>query len=252
MKLEHATRAKDIEVALSNGKLGIVVYGDDHVIYTHVSLFDIINEKGFAKFLLQYFNIEIRELRNNIPFFSVRDGKGELKEAGVVFLQRYFIENNANEFPGLPYVLPYRPMHKTVLRYAYGATAGKYTIQDWYISLIGMAYDSMGTNSHAYEFCEFMIKELTKDYSFNINDILTADVHFITTMLKKSGLHLEELKKGFPTLEELLSRNKMDNTKNGHQLINDEVIQLAEDMGFILLDESMRGGDHDIEVAKRR
>jgi hypothetical protein len=200
----------------AKGRVVFVVYGDDHVLGIDKRLHPYINERGYAKFVNYYFSMQIRNIRTLKNFLSTEKRDGEITGDGVVFLQKYFVKNKYGI--GAP-VLPFRPLSKTVIKSGYGSKGEKITLFDYMIASLGMVYDSGGTNDLAYIFCKDMfdrLKPLVEDYDTRLEEYKhsSADTN-ISRILRKCAISVEELQKGFPTQDHLLSMHIEDEYKNG-------------------------------------
>jgi len=201
---------------IESGDLGITVYGDDHNIIIPDILTDIINMKDFHDYLLETFDAETRDVKQTKQFLSHLDRYGEIPDKGIVFLQRYFVHKDeiGGNYENLANILPLRPFEKTYRKFAFGKGGYRANV-DLLLSSIGMAYDN-GLNPVAYKFCEFMfeefrsicppLEEILKDPYFSLQDTS------ITRLVKKLGIPLEQLAKGFPTREMVLSMHVYNET----------------------------------------
>lgn len=219
---------------------GIIVYGDDHVLYTHRSIHDIINEQGFAHFVKYYFNMQIRNI-HQAPFITrVHPTAGVIITPGIVFLKRYFINASSVFTPAemifykiTSPVLPFRPIHALTNKYAYGKGDTKSKLE-YMISAIGMAYDTQGTNKAGYRFCELMYKRLRqtveedprKEILQHIENIRASGQDtYITRLMRTLHLSDEDILGGFPNWEDLVRRHTYDSAtcKFGGMGLNPEM-----------------------------
>jgi len=218
-------RASQINALYALRRCGIVVYGDDHILFTHKSVYDIINEKAFANFVKKHFNMLIRDI-HAAPFITtVNDSTGCIVTPGVVFLKRYFV-NRENVFSPAEIVLynitstvlPYRPLNAIIQKFAYGKGSCKSNIE-YIVSAIGMAYDTQGTNRVAYEFCKLMYIRMSVEFFGSIQDELRKFIDelmrsekdtFVTRLCRTLSMSPNDLVAGFPTWEDLASRHSYD------------------------------------------
>jgi len=208
--------------------VGIIVYGDDHVLFTHKSIHDIINEKGFANFVKYYWGMEIRNIHTAKFISEVHYTGGVLVRPGIVFLKRYFV-NASNVFtPGemIRYnitspVLPFRPIHALTNKYAYGKGETK-SILEYAVSAIGMAYDTQGTNRAGYVFCEIMYRRALKVLDGDPRDAINKYLYelrmsgrdtYITRVMRTLNLSDEDIVAGFPEWESLITRHYYDGVR---------------------------------------
>jgi len=222
-------------------RCGIVVYGDDHVLFTHRDVHDIINEQGYAKFVNEFWGMKIRDI-HRAKFLTVPNYfSGEIREPGIVFLKRYFVERSSvfskkeiADYSISP-ILPYRPLGVLVMKLAYGKAEEK-SIVEYVVSSIGMAYDTQGTNRVAYDFCKHIYNELSKCIVGNIQQVLQEFMRkiqadgkdaYITRLMRTAAITENDIIRGFPRWVDLISRHKYrrDIHNIGHH--KDEIDTLA-------------------------
>jgi hypothetical protein len=203
-------------------RCGIVVYGDDHVLFTHRDVHDIINESGFARFVSEFWGMKIRDI-HRAKFLTVPNRfSGEIDEPGIVFLKRYFVDRSsvftAKEIKvhSISPVVPYRPLGALIMKLAYGKADEK-SLVEYIVSSIGMAYDTQGTNKVAYEFCKHIYLDLSRHVDGRIQDVLKEFMAkmaaegkdaYVTRLMRTAAISENDIVRGFPTWEELISRHK--------------------------------------------
>jgi hypothetical protein len=218
----YPDRAIQIRNLLRLYRIGIVVYGDDHVMFTHKDVHDIINETGFARFVHDFWNMQIRDIHRSSFFSKPNKYSGFLKEPGIVFLKRYFVrredvftQEEIDDHDMSP-VLPYRPLGALIMKYAYGKADEK-SIIEYVVSAIGMAYDTQGTNKVAYDFCEHMYNSVSRLIVGKIEQLIQEFIErvikegkdtYITRLMRTAKLTSNDIINGFPTWESLMSRHK--------------------------------------------
>jgi hypothetical protein len=211
--VRYPLMAAAIRKGLRSGFIIFVAYGDDHVMGVHRSLSDYINEEGYAAFCAKYFDMKIRDARRIEVFSSTLDPTGELKREGVVFLQRYFIENNG-KYDDLPNILPVRPASKIITKFAYGSTGSRTNLSDYKLATIGQAYDS-GVNPVAYQFCEHMWNGIDVSPADLAEKIKSPDTNEeLNRLFHRVGLTKTELESGFPDWGTCLRMHKRDDNRN--------------------------------------
>jgi len=220
-------RRRRINVCFYGGKIKIVVYGDDHVLGVSRSIWDIINEKEFAKFLWKFWDMELRDIRNSVPGLSVCDQRtGTIKEAGVVFLQRYFIPRPAyfNNHDNVAAIVPFRSYWKYAWKIPFSSDGSKRDTITTLIACIGTAYDSMGTNLLVHEYANFVfgaIKEIEKLDDITVKKKMrtrmTEESRDITKIQRKTNISYEQIANGFPSLYELEAMHVRDPSKTKRQ-----------------------------------
>jgi hypothetical protein len=212
----------------------IVVYGDDHVWSTPKQLIHILNEELFGAFVIEFFDMSIRDAQTLYEFFSTFQPNGQLLQHGVVFLKRYFILNK-NAKPGYACVLPFKPTHETLLK-LFCTKDGQMSTA--IVQAIGQAYDSLGTNKFAYD--------MVRQYFVYYRTLSKMTVQqAITTYLKddeaglkmrrlkvKIGGDIDRLRQGFPTwaaLQQLHIYNKHLSTNKIEYDSPHQIYKIGED-----------------------
>jgi len=214
----HPEVASEIVGAIFVNSLVIGAYGDDHLLCVPLSLTSYINEIGFASFVLKYFGMVIREIEELAKFFSEVDTAGELSYKGVVFLKRYFILVKPKT-PEYPIVYPFKPTHESILKLLVNKDNDPRTYP---LQAIGQAYDTLGTNSVAYEmirqFYDYWVSILDFDDSSVAEMVKTLDPNARNRLFKKAGLNWRTSIFCFPRLETLLEMHKIDHIKGTHEI----------------------------------
>lgn len=214
--------------AVASGAIVFVVYGDDHILSTPTDLWNVCGEHKFKEFVLG-FGLIIQD-DGQFPFLS-RVGKyGELIVPGISFLQHYFV---LREEVGLdedyPPVLPFRPSHKTIVKVPYGSGAPRSNV-DNVLAVIGMAYDSKGTNEYTYLFLRGLYATLiepalaegstpgedVENFLRRVSGCPTLS-YDITKLLRKGSITLDELANGFPERISILQKH-LGSTPEYHNL----------------------------------
>jgi len=218
----HPDRVAQIRELFRLFRCGIVVYGDDHVLYTHRDLNDIINEAGFARFVAEFWGMSIRDMHRADFFTHPSPYSGQIEVYGIVFLKRYFVLRDAvftkNEIltHDISPILPYRPLGALVMKLAYGKAEEK-SIVEYIVSSIGMAYDTQGTNKMAYNFCKHVFQELSLHVDGNIKQVLVDFMHkimeegkdaYITRLMRTAAITENDIVRGFPSWLDLISRHR--------------------------------------------
>jgi len=218
----HPERVSQIRELFRLYRCGIIVYGDDHVLYTHKDVHDIINETGFAKFVTEFWGMKIRDI-HRANFLTVPNKyDGGIVESGIVFLKRYFVRREDVFSPeeirlhSMSPVLPYRPLGSLIMKLAYGKADEKSVIE-YIVSAIGMAYDTQGTNRVAYEFCRHVYRTLSAGVHGHIHDKLKEFMdkiaregkdQYITRLMRTAAISPNDIIRGFPRWSELIARHK--------------------------------------------
>jgi len=217
----HPERIEQIKRLFHWFRCGIIVYGDDHILYTHSDIHDIINETGFALFVSEFWGMKIRDI-HRARFLTVPNPySGEITDEGIIFLKRYFV-NRTSVFTDeqiynhkISLVLPYRPLGSLVMKLAYGK-ANEKSIVEYVVSSIGMAYDTQGTNRIAYEFCRHIYRNLSRHIEGKIHFILREFMDkikaegrdaYVTRLMRTACISENEIVAGFPKWKDLISRH---------------------------------------------
>jgi len=206
-----------VKIMQQRHRILFVVYGDDHIMGVDVSIADVINEKNFADFVGKYFLMQIRDARDISRFTSSLNPDGTLCRAGVVFLQRYFIDN-MGRYPGLPEILPVRPISKIILNFAYGSSCNRTSVADYLLGIVGQAFDC-GFNKPAYSFCKYMWQELGGCLDADWKTLLLkkqahGNDKDLSKLFNRVGLTFDELEKGFPSWSRIKRMHVRNDLKN--------------------------------------
>lgn len=197
----------------------IAVYGDDHVWCVPWVLRKILNEEGFAEFVKEFFDMEIRDPRMIESFFSTVRPNGELLYAGVAFLKRYFILDTSGG-EGYPVVYPFKSTHESLIKLFCSRDGLDVT---YVLQSIGQAYDTLGTNAFAYRmiktFYKYYLKLCGKSIQAVVDEALAnADMVQVNRLMRKVNISVAELRNGFPKIEMLRSLHKVDPIKNSNKI----------------------------------
>jgi len=208
--VERFDLVDQIERALDDGSLWIIVYGDDHITHSPSHLVHLTGEKRFSEWMASVWGMRIRDRRDSPPLLSkVKDG--ELVVPGVVFLQNYFIKND-HEFPNAPKMLPFRPTSAVVWKAVWGGSGSCRTAADCALSALGIAYTMMGVNLDAHLWLEDFFYSLMVFLPSDRLDQLLQDACDRADMRKyqQFGLGRATITQGFPDREMLLLKNTVN------------------------------------------
>lgn len=209
----YATMMKDMLYSLG-------VYGDDNV-----SGFPDYIKKWFdveliRKFFKDFANFTLRDMEMTNKFLSVPDGKGGIKEKGVVFLQKYAIPLPV-EFhgPNMPNTVHYRDIRVSVQKFAKGSGDHKTNV-DYKLAFITAVYDNPA-NMVWWEFCQlgdFYFSQRIKSWEDRVDEAIKNKNSTVSRMLRKCSISRDQLMKGFPTFNDvkdllIKDRVKYDNLK---------------------------------------
>jgi hypothetical protein len=158
---------QEIEVLLDKC-LKFLAQGDDYL-FRSPKKYLKINAETWKKFIKEHHNQTVKagsEIQTSF-IYSAYDKDFEIdKEKSSLhkFLQRYFIKTTLG-------TLPFRPFSVYVRK----ATAWKnLTVCEYMQKLIGLAFDTMGTNIRAYEFLRLLFEWVKKKNNISRSDLVSA------------------------------------------------------------------------------
>jgi hypothetical protein len=215
VEFSHPERKKEIQEALRLYKLWIAVFGDDYLMCVPRALSGIISGIGYGEFLKKNFYMEQKAstVKRHDTFLSQIDSKtGEMTFCGPKFLKRYFIKMEIN---GVVQVVAYRPTRPYYVRSVHCVNPG--TDIQMMIRLVGMAWDTMGTNIVAYYFIRFLFRQYERylakqgytpdNIGYQMHQVFHEDPDQYNKYFKKVGFEGQYIT--FPTLEELHAANEL-------------------------------------------
>lgn len=191
----------------------IIVYGDDHLYNKGTgkgaTYFSATNFKHFMK---KNFNVEMRDVKDGIPFCSrVKDGW--ILNWGATFLKHQFILNPKYGVPGQPEFLPFRESREYLVRAVWGRIVKPRDCIDTMLSIIGHAYGTYASNRDAYDRLQMFYGELLVESEAQeklpqlLRDRIKLDD---LKKLRQLDLSVEEVVSGFPSWHTLIQKNVMD------------------------------------------
>ena len=141
--IKYPEYAHIINQCLILGFIAIIVYGDDHVWCCPKRLRHIINVRGFALFLKEFWYMDLRDYKEYDFLVSEVDiATGIFRKRGPKFLKRYFIKSF---IPNSAPIIPYKETFEPVLRMC--TVSNHEDFPGLLLKAIGQAWDSMGTLS---------------------------------------------------------------------------------------------------------
>jgi len=190
----------------------LVVYGDDHLYRKGLGIGShYFSGKAFADYMMKHFNVVVRDLRDGIPFCS-EEMHGWLVSVGASFLKHQFVLNK-EKGEGQPTFLPYRESWEFLLRAVWGRITRPRDHIDVLLSILGHAYGTYASNKDAYVRLHLFYVELLEE----VDDLENLEATMIARMtpddikkIRQIGLSPEELVSGFPTWDNLVSKNIVD------------------------------------------
>lgn len=218
-------RASEIRQLLKEYKIGMVVFGDDHVGFCPRRVHDVVNEKGFKAYLAT-FGMVVRDNRDNLNFFSTLRSGGEVNHDGIVFLKKQFIETyenwvqyaKDNDFIISP-VLPYRTMSSALHKIIIGSNWKK-TEAEYCMSAMGMVYENAGVNHDIHWlscrlYANCLVASGYKDTAHMRDHIMkhTPIGQDLTRSMRKANISLDQLVGGLPSVHDLMLLHKYDPTR---------------------------------------
>jgi len=232
----HYTLADVIMLMVKQRYLGIVVYGDDHIICCPKFLRSIINVNSFATFLAEYMDMILRDFKEYDVFLSVPDyHTGGLRYAGPKFLKKFFIKNTINTVDLAP-VLPYVPLMEPMVKLFCDSEAYP---EKYILKSISAAWHTYGTNYFHYElilhFYEYMMMgRVRTPYQMYLDAVNSVDGRLtINKMIRRCAMTAEQLFNHFPTMKELLGRHVYEKNKCAYGNKGDWLFALQVEMDGI-------------------
>jgi len=193
-------------------QLYLVVYGDDHL-YNKGEGNESVYFSGtiFAKFMLDHFDVEIRDLKDGISFCS-QHRNGYITRMGATFLKYQFVVNE-NRSVGQPDFLPFRETREYIVRAVWARETRPRDAIDVILSILGQVYGTYGSNRDAYDRLRLLYEELifSMDSIEDLQKRLANRIgHDEIKKLRQAGVTAEELTGGFPLWETLQKKNIVD------------------------------------------
>jgi hypothetical protein len=189
--------------------LHIIIYGDDHLYTVPKHLQPYLGISVFSIYLKQMYGMEVKDMRSGHVPISVPDNHGELAVKGAVYLKHYFVENPLKK-PGQAKYVPYRLMDEIVRKVIFGRSSETRDEIDVQLSVIGHAYGTYGSNEPLYLWLNAMFEECTLssfDPGLIARRMQMKDSNMIRK-LRQMDMHENVIRKGFPSLDEIRSRNE--------------------------------------------
>lgn len=192
----------------------IIVYGDDHLYNKGKgNVREFFSGTAFAAFMKQHFDVEIRDLRDGIPFCSIeKDGFLILK--GASFLKHYFVLNpERKNDPSQPTFLPYRETREVIIRAIYGRQTKPRDVIDTMLSVLGHVNANYASNRQAYDMLYLLYSELLRECESveNISNLMLNRLdNNDMKRIRQMGMEPSELVSGFPSWEKLVQKNVVD------------------------------------------
>lgn len=216
----------------------LIVYGDDHVYNKGKGLgATYFSAKLFAKFLEENFDVELRDVRDGVPFCSREYCGWIIGDPGMIFLRHYAVINR-NKGKGQSIFLPYRETREYIARSVWGREPKNRDIMDTMLSILGHVYGTHGSNRDAYVSLRLFYKNLNKRITGGGVDVSAdelidrVDRHDIRKM-RQHGVTIDDLRCGFPTWDNLQKRNVYDRSYQDITVDLDDVDDVSEyDAGF--------------------
>jgi len=208
---KNAKNLEWIDEELGKGKFVAAIYGDDHVLGISKVLRKIFSEQGFADYVKEYWSMEIRGVRMNLPALTVIKGDYVVKP-GLIFLQRYLIAKPAHMPEKAAKVVPWKEAARHFVRIPWDKE-GIFHFSRVLCSIIGHAWDTLGTNYTAYQELCFLWNEVICALGLTqvtIEELLRREMKnekVRTEWVKKIGMSMKDMLR-FPTLNELIERHE--------------------------------------------
>jgi len=190
----------------------------------------------FAKFMLDHFDVEIRDLKDGICFCS-RQKNGYIYQLGATKLKYQFIENE-NTSEGQPDFLPFRETREYIIRAIWARETRPRDALDVVMSVLGQAYGTYGSNRDAYDRLRLLYEELIfgmESVDELQHRLLNRLGHDEIKKLRQAGVTAQELTSGFPTWETLQKKNIVDKSYQENTIVPvdyNDVLEVSIDCDF--------------------
>jgi len=188
----------------------LAVYGDDHLYNkgeTAGSAY--LSGHQFAFFMKQYFDVDIRDIFDGIPFLS-RTYEGFLSDRGACFLRHFFILN-PHSGEGQAKFIPFRETFEYISRAVWGREVKERDLFDVLLSVLGHAYGNYASNKEAYIILRLMYEGLLTELKIGEGEALSIILSRMGPLeirkLRQQSMTTDNILQGFPTWDELIARN---------------------------------------------
>jgi len=203
-------------------------YGDDHLYVkgmTRISHY--LSGHKFAAFMKKFFDVEVRDIFDGIPFVSQVVG-GRMSSRGACFLRHFFVWNPAyTEENGQAPVIPWRSTWEFIIRAVWGREVKTRDLFDVLLSVIGHAYGTFGSNREAYDMLNIIYSEIVEELQIEHGSVLIEVTNRVTSLeikkLRQLRLTATDILRGFPTFDELVSRNVYKPEVHENQVLDFDV-----------------------------
>jgi len=191
-----------------------IVYGDDHAY--NKTMKPLVSKyfagTNFSIFMKTYFGVELRNLKDGIPFLSTAC-MGELTSMGMTFLKHQAVRNPCKD-EGQCYYLPYRESREYFVRVAWGRENKLRTLFDVILSSIGHAFGTYASNYDAWTGLKFIYFHAmttlgitgARSVAEAVGELSTDDIKDY----RRKGISKDELLGGFPSWNTLVKKNCSD------------------------------------------
>lgn len=213
-------------------KVGVALYGDDHVLFNDRKYSVYINEFLWMAWCQKYLGVKSKDVRNDIPFLSTVSG-GMIQHKGLVFLQMFFVCNQ-NKTPGQCKYLPYRDIRTMMVKAAHGREPKTRDAVDILGSCIGLAYGTFASNPYTYVWLQALYATVFSTLSS------VEQSSYMETYCRRlaedpvnrsrgsaKGVSLEDLRKGFPTFAMLEEKNIWDEAFHSYPVDSQNVYDIV-------------------------
>jgi len=229
LKQRHPTRSRLIDEFMALMIIVIIVYGDDHIWCAPYMLSDIMNHETWRDFLKDYCGMELRDGHTYRNLLSVPDSTGRLSVPGPKFLKRHIIKNPYKHIK-VNY-LPYKEIDEQMIKAMIHVSQMPF---EAILKIVGMAWDTQGTNIPAYNVCVDLYNTFSAyDSRTPLEIYLSDDVQLMNKrdldrLIRKIGISAEEIFDHFPSLDELQARHNFDMAKANHILTPQQISEDAD------------------------
>jgi hypothetical protein len=224
--MEDEEMLVEIERLFDERKIGIIVYGDDHVVILVAYVEEILGEPAFAQWVGTVWNMKIRDIRVGLSLLSeVRNGELVKGKEGVVFLKHYLIKCTLS-IPNPPTMIPFRPKSQVAPRVVWGSVGDDRNAYDCLLTCLGLAYGLMGTNPDLHMWLSHFYSSLASSVKLDDKNAWAAAYdRFNFSKFRLYGLTKDVLKRGFPDLRKVQANNSVD---FGYHTVNRDPFDVLE------------------------
>jgi hypothetical protein len=203
---------KQEEAELFIMSLKFICYGDDHLYNKWIdSQSPLFSGDRWARFCEEFFGMNLRDIKDGVSFCS-ETKRGWIIKMGCSFLKHQFVLNPVRS-DGQCTFLPFRESREYLVRAVYSREPKVRDSLDVMLSVLGQAHSTYASNRDAYDRLFYLYSELLNLYV----DPEDLDQKLLSRLgqddikrIRQMNMEPEELIGGFPSWEQLVSKNVYD------------------------------------------